>query len=202
MIKLFKRVFNFLRAQKIKYSVGNKFKIKTSNGLFLINTSYGHPLKTYLESMNLYDRFLPYLIKNSGSGVIDIGSNIGDTLVLIKSKIDCKVVCVDPDIEFNIVLNKNIKENKLKEVLTYPYPISNDKRKVRTEKNHSSSTGNIIDTEEGIITKSINDLVFDLNLDINKYKTIKVDTDGYDWDVLNSINDYCKNNTDNFDFIF
>ena len=202
MFKLLKRISNFLRTQKTKYSVGNKFKIKTSNGLFLMNTTYGHPLKTYLESMNLYDRFLPYLIKNSGSGVIDIGSNIGDTLVLIKSKTDCKVVCVDPDIEFNILSNKNIKENKLKEVLIYPYPISNDKRKVKIEKNHSSSTGNTINTEEGTITKTINDLVIDLNLDVNKHKTIKVDTDGYDWDVLNSINDYCKNNTDNFDFIF
>ena len=58
------------------------------------------------------------------------------------------------------MLNKNIKENNLKEVLSYPYPISNDKRKVKTEKNHSSSsTGNIINSEEGTITKSINDLV-------------------------------------------
>lgn len=202
MIKLFKKIFYFLKREKTKYLNGNKFKIKTKNGSFLINTTYGHPLKTYLESMNLHDRFLPYLVKNTESGVIDVGSNIGDTLVLIKSKIDCKVVCVDPATEFNIMLNKNIKENNFKEVLSYPYPISSFKRKVKVEKNHASSSGNILNSEDGITTKSINDLLIDLNLDIKKYKTVKVDTDGYDWDVLNSINDYCKDNIDNFDYIF
>ena len=58
MFKLFKRIVAYLRTQRSNYLTGNKFMIKTSNGVFLINTTYGHPLKTYLESMNLYDRFL------------------------------------------------------------------------------------------------------------------------------------------------
>jgi FkbM family methyltransferase len=202
MLKIMKRIFNFLLTQKTKYVTGKKFELNTSNSKFHINTTYGHPLKTYLESMILYDRFLPYLIKNTKSGVIDVGSNIGDTLVLIKSKTDCKIVCVDPDPKFNLILNKNIKQNNFKEVLVYNYPISYNKRKVKIEKNNSLSTGNIKSSDKGIITKSINDLVIDLNLNLNDYRTIKIDTDGYDWDVLNSIADYCNYDSNNFDFIF
>ncbi len=152
--------------------------------------------------MKFYDRFLPYLIKNTNSGLIDVGSNIGDTLTLVKSKKDCEVICVEPDEAFLKVLKDNIKQNNFKDVLIYPYPISSEKKKVIVQKNHSSSTGSIMDSENGLVTKSINDLFDELKIDVNKYKTIKVDTDGYDWDVLNSINNYCENSSDNFDFIF
>lgn len=184
------------------HSNGNSFKIQTESGFFKINTTYGHPLRTHLSSMRLHDRFLPYLVKNTKSGVIDIGSNIGDTLVLIKSKIDCKVCCIEPDSNFNRILRKNIYDNNLDNVLLYPYAISSFKKKIQIVKNKNLSSGNITDSENGISTKYISDVFYDLNLNINDYKTIKVDTDGFDWDVLNSINDFCKNNHNNFDYIF
>ena len=114
---MIRKIYKRIRAERIKFLNGKGFEINSPNGVFKINTSYGHPLKIFLSHMKLYDRFLPYLVRNSKSGVIDIGSNIGDTLTLIKSVSNCKVICVEPDNSFVKILNKNITVNKFEKTL-------------------------------------------------------------------------------------
>jgi len=160
-----------------------------------LRTTFGHPLKRYLRNFENYDRFLPYLSKAVSKSVIDIGSNVGDTLVLIKSISDAEVVCVEPDEKFIYYLKQNIKQNNFNPVKLYPFPISSVKKMVNVEKNGLKSTSNMSEVNDkefqsGITTKTFQDLLTDLSLDMKSVGIIKSDTDGYDWDCLNSIADY------------
>lgn len=201
---MIKNVYRYLRNEVRKILNGSKFSINSPLGTFVINTLYGHPLKSYVKSIKLYDRFIPYLVKHTNSGLIDIGSNIGDTLTFVKSIIDCKVICVEPDTKFLNILNENILVNNFSNVLVYPYPISSEMKKVIIEKNHYGSTGNIYESIDnlGVTTKTIKNLAAELHVDFNDYKTIKIDTDGYDWDCLESLFDYSQQNIAHFDFIY
>ena len=71
-------------------------------------------MKYYLRDYPKYDRFLPYLSLVNNKTIIDIGSNIGDTVVLIKSINDVDIICVEPDNSFvNLFHKKQNYINKL-----------------------------------------------------------------------------------------
>jgi len=191
MKKKFMALLNLL----VNVFYGRNIRITTSTGVYQLRTTFGHPLKRYLTNFEKYDRFLPFLSKVTSKSVIDIGSNIGDTLVLIKSISNTEVICVEPDQNFIRYLHKNIEQNNLKSVKLYPYPISSEKKIVAIEKNALKSTSNTSDASDRnsastLPTKTFRDLLTDLSLNISTIGIIKSDTDGYDWDCLNSIADY------------
>ena len=171
-------------------SNGNNFYIESDKRKLKLNTSFGHPLKGYLKTLPNFDRFLPYLSLISNKTVIDIGSNIGDTAVLIKSINDIKLICVEPDPTFNMLLKNNIADNDLKNVTLYPFAISGLLRNVAIKKTWLKNTGSIVDSYSGTESKSFEDLINDLKIDISEVGIIKIDTDGYDWDCLESIGHY------------
>ena len=171
-------------------SNGNNFYIESDKRKLKLNTTFGHPLKSYLKKSPNFDRLLPYLSLVSNKTIIDIGSNIGDTAVLIKSINDIKLICVDPDPTFNMVLKKNIADNNLKDLTLYPFAISGRHRKISIKKNLLRNTGVLVDSDNGIETKTFEHLLNDLKLDISEVGIIKIDTDGYDWDCLETIGHY------------
>ena len=189
---------------------GRNIRITTSSGIYQLRTTFGHPLKRYLSNFEKYDRFLPFLSKATCKSVIDIGSNIGDTLVLIKSISNTEVICVEPDKNFISYIHRNIERNRFNAVKLYPYPISAENKMVAIEKNLLKSTSNTSkwynnNPAAQIPTKTFYDLLTDLSLDIGSIGIIKSDTDGYDWDCLNSIADYfdfSSNEIDYPEFIF
>jgi FkbM family methyltransferase len=181
----------------------NEFFIKGTN-CYKLNVTDNHPLYEYMKTYKLYDRFLPSLVKNTGSGLIDIGANIGDTTIIVKSLSDCEVICVEPDNIFASLLRQNISENNLSQVRIFPHAISSIGRNVEVEKNDLCSTGNLIDSETGSKTFTIREMVSDLKIELGSFHTIKIDTDGFDWDVLDSIVNYYTDTPDvrRFKFIY
>lgn len=174
---------------------GRNIRIQTELGRYSIRTTIGHPLKRYLIRYPDYDRFVPCLAKTTLKTVIDIGANIGDTMVLIKSIASVPVICVEPDEHFIDYVRLNMEKNRLHDVKIYPYPISSLEKKVYIEKNALQSTSHIIEqkprSKSGALnTKKFSELIQDLSIDINTVGVIKIDTDGFDWDCLNSIADY------------
>ena len=76
---------------------------------------------------------------------------------------------------------------------------------ISIEKNSSGSTGNIFevdDNKKSIKTKSFSDMIEDLKLDISDYQIIKIDTDGFDWDCMNSIYQYLNFNQKKIRYLF
>jgi FkbM family methyltransferase len=204
------RICRFLERKLLK-AVGsndkgkeNKVTIKASGNAYVLEYTKGHSIKDHLKRFRLYDRFLPYLALHSNKGVIDIGANVGDTLVLIKSKIDSKVICVEPDLDFYEKISTNIRINEFKNVLRYNYAISSLNKNISVQKNNAKTTAHIVDSEESnsVQTKRFSEIFIDLNVDASEYNIIKIDTDGFDWDILDSIHQHLTETNDGFDFIF
>ena len=113
----------------------------------------------YQEKYRLYDRFLPHLASYLEGTVVDVGANCGALAVAMGSNNPAlEFVCIEPEDKHLLHLRNNIRlvSNK----------IQVDKAK--------------IGTNFKLLDKVIQEFeVGDIGL-------LKVDVDGYDWDVLDS----------------
>ncbi len=155
-----------------------------------------HMLKHYQKSFPLYDRFLPVLCKDFGGLIIDVGANIGDTSIAIFSKNNKSfIVGVEPDNDFFKECENNIIRNNLTDrFLGFKKFLTTNKGKYSIEKSDSLSTGSISSNTNDI--GEINSMSFSEMMNLipakikSKFDLLKVDTDGFDWDVINSFLEY------------
>jgi hypothetical protein len=127
-----------------------------------IEMTEGHTLPYYQQQHKLYDRFLPHLAKSLTGDVIDVGANVGATMVaMAQANPKLNFFCAEPQADTYVALqqNKKLVEGKLK-------------TKVQIMKNMIGTVGVPLQTV----------------IDEFGYKPdlIKVDVDGMDYDVLNS----------------
>lgn len=182
---LFKKKQQEVVAERMEYKVG-KYRLFTKNN---------HMIDKYQAQYPLYDRFLPYFCSFFDGLIIDIGANIGDTSIAIFSQNDnCFIVGVEPDEDFFKDCIENIKINDLGErFLGIQKFVSTRKGSFVIEKDKTSSTGSInTDHSEETInnTLSFSDLLNLIPSKISqKFDLLKIDTDGFDWDILNSLSD-------------
>ena len=149
-------------------------------------------LINYQKKYPLYDRFLPVLAAHLKSGiVIDVGANIGDTVVAMAQNCSNSFICVEPLEYFYNYLQKNVtkiqqKEGQqiklIKEMIscgnllgeligdgsTAHFKI-NDKQSINEKNNQTNHVklDHIVDDYSNIVL-------------------IKSDVDGYDFDVIRS----------------
>lgn len=166
---------------RTEYKVG-KYK------MFLKNN---HMIEKYQAQFPLYDRFLPYFCSFFEGLIIDIGANIGDTSVAIFSQNDNSfVVGVEPDEVFFNECVECIEMNNLKNrFLGVQKFISTKKGAFVIEKDKTSSTGsiNMSTSEVENNTISFSELLNLIPSEISeRFDMLKIDTDGFDWDVINS----------------
>jgi FkbM family methyltransferase len=167
-----------------------------------------HVLAKYQESFPLYDRFLPILCADFDGLIIDIGANIGDTSIAIFSKNPKSfIVGVEPDTCFYDECLNNIKVNHLSErFLGIKKFVSTKIGAYSLEKSKSSSTGSILDNS--VQTGETNTISFSQLMDLipsgekMKFDMLKMDTDGFDWDILDSFTAYNKNSKIKPRFVF
>lgn len=176
-------LFKILNKMKGNLEVDIKFQI----GKYRLNIPYNHPLPQYQKSNRLYDRFLPVLVKyfNSNRIIIDVGANVGDTTIAMIQNCNNPIYSIEPSDFFYRYLQKNIK--KL---------IPSDRERVKCinefigtndfngELLHSRGTASVtaVSNSNVINYKSLDSLIED-DTDV---ELIKVDTDGFDYDVLKS----------------
>lgn len=158
-----------------------------------------HMLDKYQESFPLYDRFLPILCSDFDGLIIDIGANIGDTSIAIFSKNSKSfIVGVEPDDIFYSECVNNICKNELTDrFLGVNKFVTTEKGKYNVEKNDTLSTGSI--SFESNQSGKINTISFSELMDLIptiksvKFDVLKIDTDGFDWDIINSFTEYTEN---------
>ena len=167
-----------------------------------------HRLDEFQNTFPLYDHFLPFFCKDFSGLIIDIGANIGDTTIGIFSKNKSSfIVSVEPDLDFYNDCLLNIENNGLSErALVVNKFISTQKGCFVVKKDKSFSTGSIEEVEnesEGITTLSFCELM-DLIPEDKKteFDILKIDTDSFDWDIIQSFVDYAKGNLIKPRFIF
>ena len=171
----------------------------TINGLVL-KLPMGHRLPTYQAKFSKYDKFLPFIAKRlaSGSGVLDIGANCGDTLAaMVPVAPGLRYHAVEPSDNYYKYLEQNIETmRKVFPLVSLSYAkslIGNaDGLYALIEKDGTATAvkvqkqDNVTEKNPKILDKtSLTQLVKSQDSQF-RLRLLKTDTDGMDWDVINS----------------
>jgi len=160
-----------------------KYKI----GKYEINIPPNYTLPQNQKSFKLYDRFLPVLAKNISSDkiIIDVGANIGDTAIAIIQQCENPIICIEPSDIFFPYLESNLKliaPNEFSRVKTIKKLVGTGL--ISGKLNHTVGTASIKVAENtDMVTHIELDKLID---DISNVLLLKVDTDGFDFDVIKS----------------
>lgn len=170
-----------------------KIKGKLKIDDYIITTPPEYPRKTQQKNNKLYDRFLPFLVKNITSNglIVDIGANIGDTAISLVQNCNNEILCIEPSSFFYSYLEKNI------ELLN-----KNHKDRITLKKCfigtgiYSGELLHIPGTASLSLSESTQNNFNTLDSVLSNYPSIsiiKVDIDGYDFDALNSAKNTISN---------
>ena len=146
-----------------------------------------HLFSLYQKLYKKYDKFLINLTKNfkKNESIIDIGANVGDTLYeFLKINKRPNFYCIEGDKFFFSYLNLNI--NKIKPNIKSNIFSINELVGSNLKGNLVGKGGTkfLIKHKKGIKTKSL-DLIVRENKIVN-IKLVKIDVDGYDYNVIES----------------
>lgn len=150
-----------------------------------------HMLPLYQRQHRQYDKFLPVLANHLDPGdiIIDVGANCGDTLAgMIKANQYLKFVCIEPDNIFFDYLNKNISRIKSCYYNTSITAISALVGKNILSASLKGSKGSkhaIVGKSNGSIKSQTLDSIL-RNATVQNARLLKSDTDGFDYDVIES----------------
>ena len=159
-------------------------------GSLSLRIPINHTLPYFKSRHPLYDEFIGYLAGtiDNEKCIIDVGSNVGDTAAFIANKSNCNLVLVEPSEKYFSYLEKNVSDWKLsQQVLLYNVALS-DVEKGAGKLYHHGGTAAKSTTRGANIRFQKGD---DLRI-VDKIGLIKVDTDGYDSDVLFSFKSRIK----------
>ena len=169
------------------------------NGIVL-KLPMGHRLPVYQTKFIKYDKFLPFIAKRlaTGSGVLDIGANCGDTLAaVIPAAPGLRYHAVEPSDNYYKYLEQNIETIKKTfplVSLTYSKSLIGNSDGVYTliEKDGTATAvkvqkqDDVSEKNSKILDKtSLTQLVKSQDSQF-RLRLLKTDTDGMDWDVINS----------------
>ena len=164
---------------------------KVDFGRFAIALPADHALPRSLKEHPLYDRFLPYLASKlpHGSAVIDVGANCGDTLASMLARNESlRFVCVEPDDVFFGYLERNIEliRSTSPNVSIRAVKSLVGKTLGSAELQSHNGTAHAVAShrQEAQAARTLDDIVSEATLE--NISLLKVDVDGFDYDVLDS----------------
>ena len=201
MIKSFFRKFNkFLFYLKYNFKRQLRIFFKINQIIYIDNKKIilppGHLLSLYESVYPKYDKFLPTVIGKikENEAIIDIGANIGDTLFrLLNINTRPYYYCIEADNFFYEYLQKNKKsldaniQNKIILIKT----LVGDQL-IGNLSETTTGTKSLIESDSDIKSKKLDDIIIEYK--IKNIKLIKVDVDGFDYNILFSAINELKNN--------
>lgn len=135
----------------------------------------------------MYDRFLPVLVRhlNKKSLIVDIGANIGDSVAAMFQNCENSILAIEASNKFFSILTRNLARfdrGEHKRVRAIQKMVGSGK--INGRLNHRiKGTATLTVTANETNTHEPLDQILPKEFDIC---LIKVDTDGFDFDVLNS----------------
>jgi len=166
--------------------------VSLSFGTTTITLPAGHALPEYLRQFQNYDQFLPVLARElpSKSWVIDIGANCGDTLAaMVATNPSLNFICVEADDTYFKYLEKNV------DLIRAAHSDIGDIRPVRALVGTTGVSGklagergtkHLVASKNGQSATPLTSIVHDYLPENAQISIIKVDVDGFDYDVLRS----------------
>lgn len=152
-----------------------------------------HMLPIEQRTLAMYDRFIPYLGKltkeKKGNYIIDIGANIGDTLVAMWNHISDRYICIEPTEEFLNLCRKNAKSLNGNDRIFFEQIFITDNVGKRYVSKINKGTAVKEEIEEPnkeptVQSGSLDGLLAKKEIDPNEIDLIKIDTDGFDADCI------------------
>ena len=146
-----------------------------------------HPLSMWASLHKDYDNFLPKLVKrmNSNESIIDIGANVGDTLfrfIDINSKPNYVSIEADQYFFKYLKKNKELLEKEVQDRVTLINELVGKNLKGSLVQKSNLGSKFLVESADCLEAKSLDKIIIDKN--IQNIKLIKVDVDGYDYNVL------------------
>lgn len=173
-------LMNFFKNISVKYNFGN----------ISILLPLNHRLPEFQIMNPKYDKFLPVICQQikTDETIIDIGANVGDTLASIVEKNSKPTfLCIEANNEFFSYLEINIKriKKKIKGINIFASKDLVGKNISNVSLKRKEGTARAIIDKGNINPKTLDEILKDFN-DHKNIKLIKIDTDGFDYDVLDS----------------
>lgn len=158
---------------------------------------YSHKLPVYQSNFKKYDKSLIQIVQSISqfektNVIIDIGANVGDTAALLRSISNSRILCIEGDDLYLDYLRKNAK--MLSDVIIEDCYVDSFNGEVFCNVQRSSGTAKIIRSVANnecakIKTKCLSSILSNHHIDLNTIQLIKIDTDGFDFQILLSSKD-------------
>ena len=169
--------------------LGKKRKYRISG--YAIQLDADHKLPAYQRDHPYYDKFLPHLVKHlpANTLVVDVGANVGDTLVgMISSNDKLHYLCVEASNHFFSDLKKNTRllkeQNQALRITLSNDFVGNELTNVALE--GQGGTKHAVQGAGSIRSKTLTALITEHGLTQGDISLLKSDVDGFDWDVIRS----------------
>jgi FkbM family methyltransferase len=188
------------RTKKITRTVFHRQdNISYLSGKYNILLPRDHRLPSFQKYSPLYDRFLPVLalFLPSNTTVIDIGANCGDTIAAMAScNISLKYFAIEADPSFYSFLcsnvNKIIRQDPMLNIRTCNVLVGKEVDSVLltgiggTKKAYLPNLDSTQDQHLHLRSKTLDAIIADSSINPAEISLLKVDTDGFDYDSINS----------------
>jgi FkbM family methyltransferase len=187
--KLYLPLVNRLRKLVIKFFSDPPVVYRQGRAELWLPLSHDLPLyKTSLPnySTNIARIAAAVARKYPTLSVVDIGANVGDTLLLLREKTRCPVLCIDGDARFFPYLQRN--SAALEGVELVQAFVGDRKGVIAATVTAKDGSSHIAEGSSGtaaIELRRLNDIL-DEHPQFAQTKLIKIDTDGYDCRILRS----------------
>lgn len=195
MKKLFSNIISVL--VRIRSFLLGSALTRITIGQFDLYAHRDHPIGRYMREQPNYGKNLPRIVgkmieKYPNLAVVDIGANIGDTVALIRSQVDCPIICIEGDDFYFNLLKKNIAA--IPDVHSFKYFLADRNGVVRSASERSRGTYSIAGGKRDMeITTITLDNFFQSNPQYREQaKVLKIDTDGYDTKIIRGGMEYIK----------
>ncbi len=155
--------------------------------------NYQHHLPRTLKIHPLYESELPrlaiFLMKDSLVKIIDIGANVGDSVLMMPATLRAKYMCVEPEPRFFKLLQRNLKGRS---DIVIENCIASDQeggsQTISFEVTHGTASVVVTESRDPDLpiplpTMTVDGLV-QKHREFQDADILKVDTDGYDFKVL------------------
>jgi FkbM family methyltransferase len=184
---------NFLAAKSGKtYEVKvGKFNIKMPGNNAQIWNYKNHP--TLNNNLGQLAEIIQE--KYSGSKIIDVGANVGDTMAIIRSYVDAPIINIEGDEQSFSYLEQNTKLFNNIINLKYFLGERNEVLKVNIDKKGWNNT--IIpesDATETLSLITLDNLFEEKGINEDEFKLIKIDVEGFDTVILRGALELVKKN--------
>ncbi len=158
-------------------------------GELMLELNPEHELPLYQSQHRLYDRFLPILCKRLEAAdhwIIDVGANVGDTAVAVAQTCANPILCIEGDACYFDLLKRNV--DKLLGARERPArcvkALVGTGRFSGSLKRDGTTAGLVQDCTSDHHAVPLDEVVREAGVSVGEIILVKVDTDGYDSDVI------------------